>query len=172
MIVDNASVNRLASTLLEVPMVVCKSHQLNLELQKMLREYNDLETMVDSVHETTSNWMNRLRNRGLLRNQTTLGPVLNNVNRWSSKYEMMKRFHQIRSCLISVTDSEGVTVPVNRRLKFQNAAITKEEQLNVINQCTILLQKISSTLSDCWYALDEFINSVAQNKSNPDSVLY
>ena len=172
LIVDNASVNRWDATLLEVPMVGCNRHQSNLEVQKMLREDTDLNKTVDSFHETMSNCINLLRKRAILRNLTTLGPVLNNVTRWSSKYEMMKRFNQIRPSLIRVADSEGATVTVNRSLEFQNADITKEKQLNVINQCTLQLQKKGSTLSDCRYVLDTLIESVAQNKYNTDSVLY
>ena len=84
----------------------------------------------------------------------------------------MRRFNQIRSSLIIVADSEGITVTVNHSLEFQNADITKEKQLNFINQCTLLLQKKGRNLSDCRYALEAFIDNVTQTKCNTDSVLY
>eukprot|EP00171_Calliarthron_tuberculosum_P001491 IDg1491t1 len=169
---DNASVNRLVSELLGKPFIGCASHKLNLEVQRMIRKDKALSDLIDSIHATMSSCHRKLRDRAMLRNLTSLAPVLHNKTRWSSKYIMIKRFNEIRDSIIEVANTEGATVAVERSPIFYRKSKRYEKQLQVIDQCTLELQKRGSTVSDCRFSLDVLMQSIDSYKQDASSPLY
>jgi hypothetical protein len=86
---DNAEVNKAIANLLSVPHIGCNSHRLNLGVEKILEEHIATLTMINTLMGKLS----QLKNHGLLTQLTDLEPIQRNKTRWSSAYEMLKRFH-------------------------------------------------------------------------------
>lgn len=68
----------------------------------MLKEHSAMQSVIDTVQNKMSTCMNKLEDRAILRNLTSLAPELNNATLWSPKYSMFKRFNQIKYSLIEV----------------------------------------------------------------------
>ncbi len=78
---------------------------------------------MDTLHDVMRSGKQKLRNRALLRNLSTLSPVLNNETRWSSTYRMIERFNDIREALIEVADSDDSELVIDRRVSFKNKTV-------------------------------------------------
>lgn len=83
---DNDSVNNRVSRLLEVPLAGCSNNKLSLEVTRMMEKDRIRSTLVESVHDTMSTCMRKLKDQAILRNLTSLALVLNKVTRLSYKY--------------------------------------------------------------------------------------
>ena len=66
-IADTAAVNVKVATLLKIAHVSCKNHNLNLEVNYMCNTNNDINNVINSVHETMKQCKQRLTNAALLR---------------------------------------------------------------------------------------------------------
>ena len=82
---DNCSTNKLLANLMQVPLVGCASHRLNLAVKKI---YEDNIELIEKVDEIMAN-LNNLKNRIILGEQTALHPKTANLTRWSSTYNML-----------------------------------------------------------------------------------
>ena len=131
-----------------------------------------LSENLESIHTTMSHCHKRLRNRAMLRNLTTLNPVLDNVTRWSSKYKMLRRFNRLRGHLLQVADTEGATVTINRSNSFRLHTERYERMMEAIDKCTLKMQTKGYSLSDCRFVLDTLIEQVQKLKGMPGSCLY
>ncbi len=96
-----------------------------------------LSSTIDTVHDVMRSCKRKLRNRALLRNLSTLSPVLNNETRWSSTYHMTERFNDIREALIEVADSDDSELVIHRRVSFKNKTAKYAKQLGEINMVTL-----------------------------------
>lgn len=84
---DNCNVNQSVSNKLNIPLIGCSSHRLQLPVNDVLREH---KTILKQVHVL----MVKLRTpliSAKLRRVTHLKPKLRNDTRWSSKYQMIKK---------------------------------------------------------------------------------
>lgn len=87
-VADNASVNKSLSDLLNVPFIGCASHRFNLAVNQHLEQY---ESVIEVVHKLMIK-LKTIKQAGKLRRSTPLEPIIRNKTRWSSTYEMLKRF--------------------------------------------------------------------------------
>lgn len=110
---ENYNRNRKIATDCEKPMVGCYSHKLNLEVNKMIDDVVDLNRVVKSIHKTMKAAKWRLKNPAMLRNITTLRPLLTNATRWSGKCNMVNRFVRTRPQLITVSNEESCELPID-----------------------------------------------------------
>jgi hypothetical protein len=92
MVGDNAPVNKSLADLLGVPFIGCASHRFNLACKRYLDPFETTLTKINDLMKTLSN----IKQAGKLRKKTDLEPVKRNVTRWSSTYEMVKRFFEIK----------------------------------------------------------------------------
>ena len=77
---------------LQKPLLGCDSHRLHLAVKNiLLLPYSHLLTMVHNVMKKLTN----LKKSAALR-QKKLRSVLRNETRWSSTYEMLKRYFEIK----------------------------------------------------------------------------
>ena len=112
-IADNAAVNQKIAKLLSIPHIPCKNHLLNSEVNYMTSKSNELSDVLESVQKTMRQCKKSLRNAAVLRNLTTLKPILHNKTRWSGKYDTLSRFIKIRSSLIDATNDENTNIDIN-----------------------------------------------------------
>jgi hypothetical protein len=93
MVGDNAPVNKSLADLLGVPFIGCASHRFNLACRHYLDPFETSITKINDLMKTLCN----IKQAGKLRKKTNLEPVKRNVTRWSSTYEMVKRFFEIKT---------------------------------------------------------------------------
>ena len=122
-IADNCRINLKIAELMEIPHVGCTNHKLNLEVNRMVAYDKAMSRAIDLIHDTMKTSRQRIRNRAMLRNLTFLSPITHNVTRWSSKYDMMARFLRIRSELISVSETNGARMTMDKSNAFKNRVL-------------------------------------------------
>eukprot|EP00171_Calliarthron_tuberculosum_P023317 IDg23317t1 len=172
LISDNTSTNKRVSALSGIPMVGCCSHKLNLEVKEMIRHHADLSRTIDAVHDTMKAAKSKLKNAAVLRNLTDLRPIMNNVTRWSSTFEMLRRFGRIHDELIVASQNEESDIPIDCSVQFANKTVKYCSMLKEINHVTKRLQTRAYTLASCRADLDTLIEVVSQAKNNPMSPFY
>ncbi|RHZ39684.1 hypothetical protein DYB31_014553 [Aphanomyces astaci] len=101
---DNCSVNQAMARELDVPLVGCASHRLNLAVRKWMERH---EHVLDRIHAIMLR-ARTVKNRAALRALTHLAPRLRNDTRWSSSYEMVHRFFEIKDALAMVPDLRSI----------------------------------------------------------------
>eukprot|EP00171_Calliarthron_tuberculosum_P009475 IDg9475t1 len=171
-ITDNCSVNSRISEILEIPLVNCTSHLLNLQVEAMVRQDADMKACIDSVHDTMSDCRSRLRNRAMLRNLPRLVPIIENGTRWSGKYLVIQRFNRIYDELRNVAEQEHSSVAMNLTSEFKTNAQRCEKQLRQIELITRYLQRKHLSVSDYRMALDKLLQKVATKKDVPSSSFF
>jgi len=158
--------------MMDVPFIGCCSHKLNLQVDRMVKNHPNLQTVISDIHETMSSCRNGLKTSAMLRTLEPLRPIVENATRWSGKHAMLARFNKIRESLITVADSDGVRPAVDRSELFGFRARKYELMLDEINHVTLELQRHGITFSECRSALDLLIGSVQSEGNNIDSPLY
>jgi hypothetical protein len=89
---DNCSTNKATANLLNLPLLGCRSHRLNLAVEKFIRDNLGVEmAKVKALMKklTTSN------ESGKLRLSTHLRPVKRNKTRWTGAANMFRRYERI-----------------------------------------------------------------------------
>jgi len=91
---DNCNVNHCIANIAQKPLIECYSHKFNLAIEEYLMKY---ENILDKVHILMVKLRN-IKNRGKLRKlQCPYQSVKRNDTRWSSTFEMLLCFINIRS---------------------------------------------------------------------------
>ena len=85
--------NRTLSDLLDVAMTGCVSHRFNLAVKNYLKDYG---ITLQKTHELMKKLKN-LKKALYLRRFTTLVPITRNKTRWSSTFNMLEGFFEIKS---------------------------------------------------------------------------
>lgn len=119
-IVDNCRLNKKIARLLGISHVGCLNHKLNLGVKAMIASDFMLSPIIDSIHSTMLNCLQKLKNRAMLRNLTEISPIIHNKTRWSSKYSMLKHFNRIRHHFRRVLYLKFTAV-LHSRIKQSNA---------------------------------------------------
>ncbi|POM77766.1 Hypothetical protein PHPALM_4795, partial [Phytophthora palmivora] len=117
---DNCAVNGAVADKLQVPMVGCASHRLNLAVNLLLAGDDDL---LNKVQKLMCKIKNSLLVSAKLRRKTHLHPVLNQDTRWSSTFDMVKRYFELKEFLCDDDDDEVVACMPTRREEKQLKAI-------------------------------------------------
>lgn len=116
---DNCSVNRKLSRdtgnscifqNIEIPLVGCASHRLNLAVKEYLEPYEPQLSKVDNLMKK----LKTIKYAALLEKKTELRPVSRNVTRWSSTYNMLKRYFEIKDYLPSEIPEIADLIPSHR----------------------------------------------------------
>ena len=98
---NNCETNRSISRKTGIPLLGCCSHKLNLGVKRFLENYS---TLIDCVHKLMVE-LRTLKNAAQLRHMGALPPKLDNDTRWSSIYEMLKRYfymEQLNSVVVQL----------------------------------------------------------------------
>ena len=116
-------------------MIGCSSHNLNLEVNKMIADVPDMHGTVQKVHMTMKA-AKKLKNKAMLRNRTRFSPLLPNATRWSGKCHMVNRFLRIRTELITVSNEESCVLPIDASPRFSQKAKAYGLMFREINSFT------------------------------------
>ncbi|OWZ08124.1 hypothetical protein PHMEG_00019383 [Phytophthora megakarya] len=112
---DHCSVNGAVADQLQVPMVGCASHRLNLAVNLLLADDDEL---LDKVQKLMCKVKNSLLVSARLRRKTLLHPVLKQDTRWSSTFSMVKRYFELKEFLCDDDDDElAACMPTRREEK-------------------------------------------------------
>ena len=150
LVADNAAVNTRLSDLLGIPMIGCASHRFNLACKKYLE---DSENVIQKIHSLMVN-LRQVKQAGKLRTKTPLEPVIRNATRWSSTYEMLKRFFRLQE-FIDISDE---TLAINLPAPLELIALKElMKDLEEFQSTTILLQDSKRNLREVRDIFDEML---------------
>ena len=100
---DNCSVNQCMARTLQVPLLGCGSHKLNLAVRLWMHEEPGLEAILSKVSHVMKK-ASTLKVASKLRALTHYSAVQENAMRWSSTYQMVSRFLKIQQHLSAIVD--------------------------------------------------------------------
>ena len=100
---DNCNVNRSMARTLQVPLIGCASHKLNLAVKLWIQNEPQLTAIILKVSNIMKKASN-LKVAAQLRLLTTYTAVRENATRWSSTNQMITRFLQIQVQLSSIVN--------------------------------------------------------------------
>ncbi len=146
---DNCSVNQAMARRMEVPLIGCASHRLNLAVRKYLSQH---QQAVDAIHDIMIK-CRTLKNRSALRLLTDLAPKPCNDTRWSSTYAMVRRFFEIKEELATLPDLRSI-FPSPREIDDMDAL---RVDLETIQGFTVALQRGDLALNESRALADELI---------------
>lgn len=151
MVGDNENTNKAFARLAGCPFIGCASHRFNLAMKDIISEYRDEITKVNDLMKKLSYQIPAAK----LRRFTHLKAKISNETRWSSTYNMLKRYIEIKEYLpqlelpeideLLLSDQDDLTI---ERLcqKFAN-----------LDSVTIALQDNSTTISKARCLFDSVI---------------
>lgn len=148
---DNCATNRSLSRLFECGFVGCASHRFNLAVKDLMSDKSDI---INNVREL----MKKLRNpkrRAQLRNYTNLSPLVCNDTRWSSTYEMLRRYIEVKEHLPQLHVEEIDDLIPSR--KEHDGILDLCKTLGSLDSVTKCLQKDSTTISEVRALFDTVI---------------
>ncbi|RLN95492.1 hypothetical protein BBJ28_00019948 [Nothophytophthora sp. Chile5] len=143
---DNCAVNKKLDTLLDIPLVGCASHRLNLAVQAYLLQY---EEDLDTIH-TLMKKLRTLNHVAKLRLKTPLRPIVRQDTRWSSTYTMVERYFCLATFLSADDDEICELLPSARSVKRLRSL---HDDLARIENVSKALQGTNVTMMDArvWY---------------------
>ncbi|KAG3120907.1 hypothetical protein PI125_g758 [Phytophthora idaei] len=100
---DNCSTNMPLADLIEVPLIGCGCHKLNLAVKSFLSRRPVVKKTISEVDKVVSQLRN-LKAAGALRELTPLCAVKRTVTSWSSTHKMLERFLKIESAAKQLGD--------------------------------------------------------------------
>ena len=144
----------------------------NSEVNCMTKRLLELNQILESVQNTMRQCKQSLRNAAVLRNLSTLKPIMYNKTRWSGKYDVLKRFIKIREDLIKAADDENTTLEVNSTMGFLNKVKRHQKALARIQIATKEMQTQFHSLLSCRADLDLLVEDINMYKTEVGHVLY
>jgi hypothetical protein len=150
LVADNASVNTRLADLLDIPMIGCASHRFNLACKKYLESS---EIVLQKIQSLMVN-LRQVKQAGKLRTKTSLEPIIRNVTRWSSTYEMLKRFFRLQEFIDNSDEALAIHMPSPLELIALKDVMKDLEQFQ---STTLLLQDPKRNLEEVRSIFDEML---------------
>jgi hypothetical protein len=141
---DNCSTNKALANLADVPLVGCASHRLNLACKQIFDCHSAMLQKMSSLMSRLST----LKNAARLRDVTELHPVTRNVTRWTSTFEMIQRYKELKPFLPSLLLKDSVLLDYVLTPREDHTLETLETPLLAMLDVTLSLQKEGLLLSD------------------------
>ncbi|KAG2830068.1 hypothetical protein PC129_g5623 [Phytophthora cactorum] len=113
---DNCSTNMSLADLIEVPLIGCGFHKLNLAVKSFLSQRPVVKKTISEVDKVVSQLRN-LKAAGALRELTPLCAVKRTVTSWSSTHKMLERFLKIESAAKQLDDVDTIRRADSERIK-------------------------------------------------------
>ena len=108
---DNENLNKAIVNELNTPLLGCDSYRLNLAVKQFLRPY---EQKLLKIHYFVKK-LTGLKKSGALRGVTNLRPVMRNDTRWSSTFEMLSRYFELKGFLDHTDHDLAVPFPAHQK---------------------------------------------------------
>jgi hypothetical protein len=150
LVADNAAANTCLADLLGIPMIGCASHRFNLACKKYLKSSEEVLQKIQSLMTT----LQQVKQAGKLRNKTDLEPIIRNVTRWSSTYEMLKRFFRLQEFIDKTDELLATNLPSPLEMIDLKCLMEDLEQFQSI---TILFQDSKRNLQEVRCIFDEML---------------
>jgi hypothetical protein len=150
LVADNAAVNTRLADLLGIAMIGCASHRFNLACKKYLESNEEVLQKIQSLMTT----LRQVKQAGKLRTKTDLEPIIRNVTRWSSTFEMVKRFLRLLEFIDTTDEALAVYLPTPLEM------ITLKDLMKDLEQfqsTTLLLQEAKRNLQEVRSIFDEML---------------
>ena len=142
------------------------------DVNSMTHRLPELNQNLESVQNTMRQCKQSLKNAAVLRNLSTLKPIMYNKTRWSGKHDVLKRFIKIREDLIKAADDENTTLEVNSTMGFLNKVKRHQKALARIQIATKEMQTQFHSLSSCRADLDLLLEDINLYKTEVGHDLY
>jgi len=138
LVADNCSTNTSLADLMQVPFIGCKSHKLNLACRVYLQKIDGLVQLVRAAMKNLS----KLKSAGELRKFTLKAPKKDNVTRWSSTFEMLRRY-ELLSAFLTLEGAEFDEATTESFLNMAQVRLLKAkiEEMKVFESTTKALQR-------------------------------
>ena len=149
LVCDNENLNKSISRKLNIPMIGCESHRLNLAVKAALI---DAQQEMDLVMELMKK-LSSLKQSAKMRKATNLRPVLRNETRWSSAYSMLQRYFDIQH-FVDKTDPELLQLLPT---PIQERKLTEVQDMKFFERNSKKIQSDETTLADIRVLLDGLI---------------
>ena len=153
---DNCPTNKAFATKANARFIGCASHRFNLAVKDMLEEYEPLTTQVYFLMKKLKNIIPSAK----LRKLTPLRPKCANVTRWSSTYEMLLRYTQLKEFLPSLHLDEVDDLLLTTRKDREIDQLL--EMLTDLDSVTKALQEERLSVCDARALFDGVIGSFRQ----------
>jgi len=144
---DNCNTNKRLANILNLPLIGCASHKLNLAVENYLEDF----TVIKVINQLMTKLAAPLK-LATLRKSTALRPIIRNATRWSSCFDMIERFFAIKDYL-NTTDTDIAALMPNQVQILQLGHIL--EELRLLNELTIYLQKSTLNLANVRKCFDK-----------------
>jgi hypothetical protein len=102
---DNCQVNKTLADLMNIPLVGCASHRLNLAVQEYLNDSEDILQQINKLMRKLST----IKKAAKLRKLTHLMPITRNTTRWTSTFKMVERYFNIKE-FVDANDPDLATL--------------------------------------------------------------
>lgn len=164
---DNCNTNKALSRAASTPMIGCASHRFNLAVQDILLEDQDIIEKVNAV-------MLKLKTLTLaakLFKLSGLRAKTKNTTRWSSVFEMLMRYEELKEHIILLSSDElddlRLTSAETRRFSILL------QRLKDLDSVTKRLQQDSTTLADVRLIFDAVIENFPETSERlkPDATI-
>jgi hypothetical protein len=139
---DNCSTNHSFAGKCKTYFIGCASHRFNLAMKSHLEKHEEMLKQVNGIMISLKGLIPSAK----LRSHTDLKPHCRNQTRWSSTYQMLNRYTQIRDFLpLLEIDELDEKLLNNRQNRDVDSLI---EELNDLNSVTLELQRDDITISE------------------------
>jgi len=150
LVADNAAVNTRLADLLGIPMIGCASHRFNLACKKYLESSENVLQKIQSLMTS----LRQVKQAGKLRTKTDLEPIIRNVTRWSSTFEMVQRFLTLLEFIDTTDAALAENLPTPLEIIALNDLMKDLEQFQTT---TLLLQDEKRNLQEVRSIFDEML---------------
>ncbi len=124
------------------------------------------------IQITMANCRSGLKNRAMLRNLTSLSPIIENRTRWSGKFAMLTRFFRIYDSIKKVAVDENFDIVMNFIPSFKQAVAHYQARFKEFNDMTLFLQQKHFSVSDCRLAVENLTKLLERRRDNPTTKFY
>ena len=138
----------------------------------MTHRLPELRQILEYVQNIMRQCKQSLKNAAVLRNLSTLKPIVYNKTRWSGKHNVLKMFIKIREDLIKTADDENTTLDVNSTMGFLNKVKQHQKALARVHIATKETQTQFHSLSICRAYLELLLEDINSHKTEVGHNLY
>lgn len=155
---DNVSTNKALASLVGRFLIGCASHRFNLAVCDIIESNSDTVQAIRSIMVK----LRTLKYAAHLRNHIDLKPILSNTTRWSSTFQMLKRYIELIPAIREMDIAEiNDLLPSNAK----HSSITQLlETLSVMDSVCKQLQSESTTIADVRALFDAIITKFPETE--------
>lgn len=157
---DNCPLNKSIASKLDVPMVGCMSHRLNLAVSKYMEDHEDV---LGKVHKLMTRLGDIIPRAMLLQWKCGLSPVTRNKTRWSSSFKMVRRYFRMKKFFTDPSRISQLGIAEHLPSAQEDAVLLElEKHFEILDKCTKKLQEADLTLSDARIRADGIMENFDQ----------